>query len=158
MDLEILQQLKRLLTLWNSKQQTGIIMLSNQQLLWINTDGTETDLTTLLQPITRTAPLNTIHTKQMKRLTECYNLGRQLDQNPDQHFNQSAAIRRTAQRVYDFYNFIGEQQLGRHPLITPSYLYRLTNTQFETLKCETLTNLITFGGPQAGVGDDLSSV
>jgi hypothetical protein len=159
MDLEILQQIQLLYTLWTNKQQTGTLLLSMPQLIWINSDGIEVDLTTLLQQ-TRTTPLiePSATTKQEKQWLKYYDLGKQLYLNPDQTSTRSKATRRTAQRVYNFYQFIGEQHLGKHSSITPSRLYRLTNDQFEDLKLEMLTRHITFGGPQAGEGDDLSSI
>jgi hypothetical protein len=159
MDFEILQKLQQLFALWNDKQQSGVILLSKQQLVWMHTDGTEVDLTKLLQPVMpRTTPLISNDSKPSKRLQDCYQLGQQLRLEPDKPCDKSTNIKRTAQRVYDFYQYIGEQQLGQHPLITPSYLNRLTNTQFENLKIETLSNIITFRGLQAGEGDDLLSV
>ena len=63
-----------------------------------------------------------------------------------------------AQWVYNFYQLIGEQHIRWYATITPSFLYCLMNNRFEDYKLEILTNLVTFGGPQAGEGDDLLAI
>jgi len=159
MDLEILQQVQQLFIKWTNKQQTGMLLISTQQLVWMTPDGIEVDLTTLLQPTHNTSVNNSPSvSKRDKRLQEYYDLGKSIQLQPDQPVQQSRATIRTAQRVYDFYQFIGEQHLGKLHSITPSRLNWINNTQFETLKLDTLASHISFGGPQAGVGDDLSSV
>jgi hypothetical protein len=159
MDIDILKNIQQLFTLWTAKQQPGILLVSMDQLVWLAADGTEVNLTTLLQPIRTIPPPNPMmNRKQDKRLHEYYELGKQLQLYPEQTNQQSRTTIRTALRVYDFFQFIGEQHLGKLHSITPSRLYRLNNTQFETLKIETLASLITLGGPQAEEGDDLSSI
>jgi hypothetical protein len=160
MDLDILQHIRQLFALWNNKQQHGTLQLSTQHLSWTNSDGQEVDLLVLLQPTTQTLPpLDDIpNNKNYKRLKLYFDLGKQLHLEPDKAHEHSIAMQRTAQRVYDFYQLIGEQHIGRHATITPSFLYRLTNNRFEDYKLEILTNLVTFGGPQAGEGDDLLAI
>jgi hypothetical protein len=113
----------------------------------------------LLQPTVQPilSPETTPITKNHKRMKVYYDLGKQYHLEPDKQHNHSMAIQWTAKWVYNFYQFIGEQHIGQHETLKPSFLCRLSNKQFEDFKLDTLTSLITFGGPQAGEGDDLLS-
>ena len=156
MDIEILQQTKQLFALWMEKQQSGSLTISLQQITWTTTNGEEINLKPLLQPPLVVNQMEIIPSKAKKRYKTYFELGKRMNNESSENFHQyTPAIKRTAQRVYDFYTFVGEDQMGINRKITPSYLYKLSQSKFEDLKFETLAETLTFGGPQAEEGGDL---
>jgi hypothetical protein len=156
MDIEILQQTKRLFALFTEKQQSGSLIISMQQITWTTTSGEEINLQPILQPPLVANQSEVLPNKARKRLKTCFELGKRMQNEPNENFLQySVAIKRTAQRVYEFYSFVGEDQMGTNRQITPSLLYKLSTSKFEDLKFTTLAETMTFGGPQAEEGDDL---
>jgi hypothetical protein len=152
MDLSLLQPAQQLFLLWKTMQQKGTLTITRDHITWTN-DTTTTDLTPLFQN-------STIHTKKRKRddLSDYYQLGKRLknDDGGRELQTLSSSKVKTARRTYELIEFIGEDNLEKLPHINPSQLTRLSNAAFEELKFSTF--LSTFGGPQDGEGDDLSSV
>lgn len=153
MDLEILQQLQQLYSLWQTKEQLGTLHMTLQQLHWTTPDQTTVDLKPIIEQPTKLVKLSLDGLSQKTQVY--FDLGKSLQTDKKTQKKYSKAKVKTAQRVYKFYTFIGEDQIGLHPTLTPSYLYRLSNTQFNALMLDKLA--FTFGGPQVGEVDNLSS-
>ena len=159
MDIEILQQKKQLFALWMEKQQSGFLTISTQQITWTTNDGEEVNLKLLLQPPLVINQMEIIPSKAKKQYKIYFKLRKWINNEPSENFHQyTPAIKRTAQQVYDFYTFVGEDQMEINRKITPSYLYKLSQSKFDNLKFETLAETLTFGGPQAEEGGDLLTI
>src|SRR3954463_4671458 len=159
MDIEIFQQTKQLFALWMEKQQSGSLTISLQQITWTTLNGEEINLKPLLQPLLVAHQMEILPSKAKKRVQTYYELGKRITIETSENFHQyTPAIKQTAQRVYDFYSFVGEDQMGINRKITPSYLYKLSQSKFDDLKFKTLAETLTFRGLQAEEGGDLLPV
>ena len=156
MDIEILQQTKQLFALWTTKQQTGSLRITMQQITWTTTSNEEVNLLPLLQPPLIVHQSEVLPNKARKKLKTYFELGKRMQDEPNENFLQyTVAVKRTAQRVYEFYTFVGEDQMGSNRKITPSFLYKLLTSKFDNLKFNTLAESMSFGGPQAEEENDL---
>ena len=151
MDLFLFQPAQQLFLLSNTLQQTGTFTITSNHIIWSN-NGVISDLTPILQdsiPKTKKTTYN---------LITYYKIGEQIHNKTGKLklANLSPSKRKTAQRVYELVESIGEDWIEILSSFTPSMITRLSNSKFQRLKTDIF--LQVFGGPQTGEGDDLSSV